>query len=92
MAIKYTKLPLNYPVAIKYIKWAKYIPNGHNTYQTSFTARDSKIYPNLNFWFENIPSGNPGVSWTAAVQLLDSHSFSFVQIQLDSRDLLRLDL
>jgi hypothetical protein len=27
---------------------------------TASIARPSKIYPNLNFWFENIPSGNPG--------------------------------
>jgi hypothetical protein len=30
----------------------KYIP-------TSFIARPSKIYPTLDFWFENKPSGNP---------------------------------
>jgi hypothetical protein len=27
---------------------------------TSSIARPSKNYPNLDFWFENIPSGNPG--------------------------------
>jgi hypothetical protein len=27
---------------------------------TPSTARPSKIYPNWDFWFENIPSGNPG--------------------------------
>jgi hypothetical protein len=27
---------------------------------TSSVARPSKIYPNLDFWFENKPSGNPG--------------------------------
>jgi hypothetical protein len=46
----------------------KNIPNYHNIYQmavkcknipTSSIARPSKIYPNLDFWFENIPSGNP---------------------------------
>jgi hypothetical protein len=26
---------------------------------TSSIARPSKIYPNLDFWFENKPSGNP---------------------------------
>jgi hypothetical protein len=26
---------------------------------TSDIARPSKIYPNLDFWFENQPSGNP---------------------------------
>jgi hypothetical protein len=26
---------------------------------TSSSARPSKIYPNLDFWFENKPSGNP---------------------------------
>jgi hypothetical protein len=66
---KFTKLPLNYPMALKY---------GHNTFQmaieytnfflsmallnlpTFFFPRPSKIYQNLDFWFENIPSGNPG--------------------------------
>jgi hypothetical protein len=28
--------------------------------QKSSIRRTSKIYPNLAFWFENIPSGNPG--------------------------------
>jgi hypothetical protein len=37
-------------MAIKYTKWQKYIPNGHIIC----------IYPNLDFWFENKPSGNPG--------------------------------
>jgi hypothetical protein len=27
---------------------------------TPFLARHSKIYLNWDFWFENIPSGNPG--------------------------------
>jgi hypothetical protein len=27
---------------------------------TFFIPRPSKIYPNLDIWFENIPSGNPG--------------------------------
>jgi hypothetical protein len=26
---KYTKLPLNYQMAIKYTKWKQYIPNCH---------------------------------------------------------------
>jgi hypothetical protein len=26
----------------------------------SFIARPSKIYPNLDFWFEDTPSGNRG--------------------------------
>jgi hypothetical protein len=29
----------------------------------SSIARPSKIYPNWDFWFENIPSGNPAVTW-----------------------------
>jgi hypothetical protein len=28
---------------------------------TSFIARSPQIYPNLDFWFENKPSGNPAV-------------------------------
>jgi hypothetical protein len=43
------------------IKWPKNRPNGliHNR-PTSSIARPSKIYPNYDFWFENIPSGSPG--------------------------------
>jgi hypothetical protein len=26
---------------------------------TSFIARLTKFYPNWDFWFENVPSGNP---------------------------------
>jgi hypothetical protein len=43
-----------------------YIPNGRKIHQmalkyTTFSiARPSKIYPNWDFWFENMPSGNPG--------------------------------
>jgi hypothetical protein len=29
---------------------------------TSSIARPSKIYPNPDFWFENMPSGNPAVA------------------------------
>jgi hypothetical protein len=28
---------------------------------TSSVARPSKIYPNWDFWFENMPSGNPAL-------------------------------
>jgi hypothetical protein len=38
--------------AVKYTKWTLNIP-------TSSLARPSKIYPTLDFWFENAPSGNP---------------------------------
>jgi hypothetical protein len=43
------------------------MPNGNKMYQmatkrpTSSIARLPKIYPNWNFWFENKPSGNPGL-------------------------------
>jgi hypothetical protein len=46
-------------MAIKRTQWQQNRPNGHNL-QTSFIARHLKIYPNWDFWFENIPSGNPG--------------------------------
>jgi hypothetical protein len=50
------------------------IPNGRKIYQvcshgidqmakntpTFSSAGPSKINPNYDFWFENIPSGNPG--------------------------------
>jgi hypothetical protein len=46
MGIKYTKLPQT-------------ISNGRKIYQYIPFARPSNIYPNWDFWFENIPSGNP---------------------------------
>jgi hypothetical protein len=30
-------------------------------YTNIFNRQALKIYPNWDFWFENIPSGNPGV-------------------------------
>jgi hypothetical protein len=43
------------PNGIKYTKWQLYRPNGHKIYQLhTFIARHSKIYSNLDFWFENI--------------------------------------
>jgi hypothetical protein len=41
-----------YPMAVKQTKWPQNIP-------TSSIVRPFKIYPNWDFWFENMPSGNP---------------------------------
>jgi hypothetical protein len=53
----YTKWPLDYQMAIKGTKWQKTAIE--YTYQLFFISRPSKMYPNLDFWFENTPSGNP---------------------------------
>jgi hypothetical protein len=53
MTAKYNKLPYNIQKGSKIDQMALKLP-------TSFTARHSKIFPNWNFWFQNIPSGNPG--------------------------------
>jgi hypothetical protein len=37
----------------------KNIPNYHKIYQHLPLKEPQKIYPNFDFWFENIPSGNP---------------------------------
>jgi hypothetical protein len=42
-----------YQTVRKFTKWLQNIP-------TSSVERPSKIYPNWDFGFENIPSGNPG--------------------------------
>jgi hypothetical protein len=43
----------------KYTKLPLHIlPNGHRVYQP-FSFRG----PNWDFWFENIPSGNPDLEW-----------------------------
>jgi hypothetical protein len=38
--------------AVKYTKWTKNIP-------APSIVRPSNVYPNLDFWLENVPSGNP---------------------------------
>jgi hypothetical protein len=57
----YTKLPQNIPNVNKICipkdrKWTKCPLN----IPTSSIAIPSKMYPNLEFWLENKPSGNPG--------------------------------
>jgi hypothetical protein len=65
---KLTKLPLNQQ-------------NGHKIYQLSVIfsiSRLSKNYQNWNFWFENIPSGNPAVpTWRWASFFESAHSTQF---------------
>jgi hypothetical protein len=39
-------------------EWPQTIPNGHKIYKIGAEI-DSKIYPNWDFRFENLPSGNP---------------------------------
>jgi hypothetical protein len=52
---KYTKWPP------KYTKWSQNIPNDRKMDKMPIKHTDiSKSYPNWVFWFENIPSGNPG--------------------------------
>jgi hypothetical protein len=50
-----------------YTKWTENKLNGNKIDQiwtenrpTSSIAKPSKIYPNCDFWFENVPFGNPG--------------------------------
>jgi hypothetical protein len=43
-------------MAVKYFK-------GPLTVPTFSIRRPSKIYPNLDFWFEDIPSGSPAGKW-----------------------------
>jgi hypothetical protein len=52
---KYTKITL------KHTKWPQNIPNGCKKPElpTSSIARPSKIPPTWDFWFKNMPSGNP---------------------------------
>jgi hypothetical protein len=48
-----------YQMNIKYTMWSQNGQNHHRKYQHMYSiARPLKIYPNLDFWFENIPSGN----------------------------------
>jgi hypothetical protein len=59
----------------KIYQTATKLPNGRKIYQMAieytnfFIPRPFKIYPNLNFRFENIPSGNPGVNLNSVIQV-----------------------
>jgi hypothetical protein len=55
-------------MATKYTKWPYNIP-------TFSILRPSKIYPNRDFWFENIPSGNPGTNCSRPTRLHYSDNF-----------------
>jgi hypothetical protein len=58
---KYTNLPLNYTMAITYMyQKALIFSKMAIEYTIFFIPRPTKIYPNLDFWFKNIQSGNPG--------------------------------
>jgi hypothetical protein len=60
LLIQHTKTGKN----TKYIKWTQNILNGRKINQVAmkytniFYSRPSKIFPNWDFWFENMPSGN----------------------------------
>jgi hypothetical protein len=58
MATKY-----EYQMVTKYTKWPQNIPNDRKIDQMAIKytniARPSKIYPNWDFWLQNMPSGNP---------------------------------
>jgi hypothetical protein len=52
--VQHTKTGKNIPTS------HKIYPNGHKIDQTAIFL--GKIYPKWDFWFENMPSGNPGVN------------------------------
>jgi hypothetical protein len=54
-------------MAIKQAKWS------YLKYANTSIARSTKIYPNWDFWFENIPSGNPALKAWKNLCLKASH-------------------
>jgi hypothetical protein len=50
--VQHTKMVKIYHSVSKYTQWTYNIP-------TCSIPRPSKIYPNWDFWYANIPSGNP---------------------------------
>jgi hypothetical protein len=57
---EHVKSPQNMPNRRKCTKLPQNTPN----IPTFFIPRLSKIYPNWDFWYENVPSGNPAVNNT----------------------------
>jgi hypothetical protein len=64
--IQYTKMGENIPNYKNFTEWSQNIPNAQKIFQMTrkytniSNLRTSNIYPNWDFWSENIPSGNPG--------------------------------
>jgi hypothetical protein len=52
---------------------------------TSSIARPSKIYPNWDFWFENIPSGNTGLRAFLSVNPLALFSLARLKVNRASQ-------
>jgi hypothetical protein len=47
-------------------------------YTNFFISRSSKVYPNLDFWFENISSGNPALRISPkTLQKIYTHVINF---------------
>jgi hypothetical protein len=61
--VQHTKTGKTYQIAIKYNKWPQIAVKQTkfpNKEPTTSIAKPSKVDPNRNFWFENMPPGNPG--------------------------------
>jgi hypothetical protein len=54
-------------------EWPKNIPHGQQIHQhIYYIPKHSKVYPNWDFWYDSIPSGNPAdVSWFSCQRLRD---------------------
>jgi hypothetical protein len=71
--LQHTKMGKNIPNNQEIYQMSIKLANGRKIYRMDikyiniFFARHSRIYPNLDFWFENIPSGNPALcrKWLA---------------------------
>jgi hypothetical protein len=48
-----------YQMSTTYTKWPENKPTGQKNIPASSIASLSNIYPNYDFWFGNMPSGNP---------------------------------
>jgi hypothetical protein len=47
-------------------------------YTTTFHSKANKNFPNWNFWFENIPSGNPAFKFCSPfTEILRSQKVAF---------------
>jgi hypothetical protein len=54
-------VPNNHKIYQMVTKYTEWLYNRPKCRKISSLARPSKIYPNMDFWFENMPSGNPGL-------------------------------
>jgi hypothetical protein len=83
----------NIPKMGKIYQMAIKTPNGRNIFQMSIEYTffiPTKINPNLDFWFENVPSGNPGTSVISPQTIGRYRKLIFIALSLTQKQFINI--